>query len=528
MKQLIVLAFIAISWVGYSQKSKPTPVTSQKSKPSAEASRKIQIKVNGEKDTTVFLIKYYGKNLLYADTAEMKNGLVVFDGKKQIPGIIGLLLPGQRYFEFIYNNEEINLETKGPDFMKNMKINKSVENKIFSDYIAYITAQKVIANEYSFNREKLNKEDPEYTIWSAKIDSVSREVENYQLKLIQSDDNKLVSKIVKLSMDIKIPETPKKEDGTPISTDFAYHYFRDHYFDNLDIKDDRLVNTPIFHNKLDYFFSDKMLMQQPDTIIKFAILFLDKLDQKSEMFKYSLTHITSTFEKSKIMGMDKVFVMMGERYYCSKNSEGKSPAYWMTETKQKELCDKVRINLNLVQGVRPPNVTLRDTTDVVWKDFYSLKSDYTILYFWEPDCGHCKVSTPKLQKLYEEKLKARNVEVFGISKAIGDDFGKWKKFIAKNKLSFINVALTDKLYREATEDARQFVPKFTSLEALNFQDTYDIASTPRLFILDKDKKIIGKGLSISQLEDFMDRVQNIKDAPKVIKEDKESDANEMH
>lgn len=518
MKRLIVLAFIAFSFIGYSQKSKPP----------TEASRQIKIKTLGEKDTTVFLIKYYGKNLLYADTAEMKNGVVVFDGKKQKPGIVGLLLPGQRYFEFIYNNEEIQLETKGPDFMKNMKIIKSAENTIFNDYIAYITEQKLAANDLASQRDHFTKEDAQYKKLSEKIDSISTRVEAYQLKLVETHKNKLVAKIVKLSMDVKIPDAPKDDAGKQINPDFAYHYFRDHYFDNLDVKDDRLVNTPIFHNKLDYFFSDKMLMQHPDTIIKYAFLFCDQLDQKSEMFKYAVTHITSTFEKSKIMGMDKVFVKMGERYYCAKNSEGKSPAYWMTETKQKELCDKVNVNINLVQGVRPPNVTLRDTTDVTWRDFYSLKSDYTILYFWEADCGHCKVSTPKLQKLYEEKLKARNVEVFGISKAIGDDFGKWKKFIAKNKLTFINVALTDKLFREATEDARQFVPKYTSLEALNFQETFDIASTPRLFILDKDKKIIGKGLSISQLEDFMDRVQGVKDAPKVIKEDKESDANETH
>lgn len=508
MKQLIVLAFIALSLTGYSQK--------------------IKLKVTDEKDTTVFLIKYYGKNLLYADTAEMKNGFVEFNGKKQKPGIVGLLLPGQRYFEFIYNNEEIQLETKGPDFMKNMKVKKSVENTIFNEYIDFISKQRSIVNEYVSSRDQLKKEDVAYKSWSNKIDSISKNVIVYQENLVKNHQDKLVSKIVKMSMDVKVPEAPKNDKGEQINPDFAYHYFRDHYFENIDLNDDRLVNTPIFHNKLDYFFSDKMLMQHPDTIVKYAYNFVDKLDQKSEMFKYSVTHITSTFEKSKIMGMDKVFVKMGERYYCSTNSEGKSPANWMQETKLKELCDKVNINKNLVQGVRPPNITLRDTTDVTWKDFYSLKSDYVILYFWEADCGHCKVSTPKLQKLYAEKLKARNVEVFGVSKAIGDEFGKWKKFIAKNNLTFINVALTDKLFKEATEDARKFVPKLTSLESLNFQESYDIASTPRVFILDKDKKIIGKGLSISQLEDFMDRLQGVKDAKKIIVEDKEQDALETH
>ncbi|NCA21726.1 MAG: DUF4369 domain-containing protein, partial [Crocinitomicaceae bacterium] len=54
--------------------------------------QKIKIKVTGQKDTTVFLIKYFGQKLFYADTAEMKNGEVTFDGKKHKPGIVGLYL----------------------------------------------------------------------------------------------------------------------------------------------------------------------------------------------------------------------------------------------------------------------------------------------------------------------------------------------------------------------------------------------------------------------------------------------------
>ena len=70
-------------------------------------SQKIRIKVLNQKDTTVHLIRYYGEKLYYADTAEMKNGQVVFEGSKQKPGIVGLFLPGQRYFEFIYNIDPV-------------------------------------------------------------------------------------------------------------------------------------------------------------------------------------------------------------------------------------------------------------------------------------------------------------------------------------------------------------------------------------------------------------------------------------
>jgi thiol-disulfide isomerase/thioredoxin len=230
------------------------------------------------------------------------------------------------------------------------------------------------------------------------------------------------------------------------------------------------------------------------------------------------------------MGMDKVYLYMLDRYFCTKNAEGKYPAFWVDEAKIPELCDNLKNKLNLVMGVRPPNLILRDTTDVTYRDFYSLKSEYTILYFWDPECGHCKKTTPKLGRLYDEKLKARNVEIFAIGKATGKDFESWKKFIRDNKLKFINVAVTEKLFEIAKKEPEKLVPLYpgekgkpTTLESLNYQTTYDIFSNPVVYILDKDKKIIAKRVSISQIEDILDRLQNKTDAPKLFPPDPEED-----
>lgn len=503
-KQLVFLCFILLTGFSFGQK--------------------LKFKVAGEKDTTVFLIKYYGKNLLYADTAQMKNGIVEFNGAKQKPGILGLLLPGQKYFEFIYNNEEMYLETAKPDLLQNLVVKKSVENQIFIDYVKKIGAYRNKSTQLGAQRDKLSKDSPQYAALNKQIDSIGQLVETMQQTIADTHKDKLVGKVVKMSMDVKIPDAPRDANGVITDSLFQYRYFRDHFWDNIDLKDDRLVNTPVFHNKLEYYFGKNMLLQHPDTIVKYAYAFCDALQPTSEMFKYSVVYVTSTFEKSKVINMDKVFVKMGERYYCAKNAAGKSPAYWMDEEKLNQLCEKVNTNLRLVYGEVPPNISLRDTSDTQWKDFYSLKSEYTILYFWDPECGHCKKTTPKLEKLYTEKLKARNVEVFAVSKAIGDEFAKWKKFVKDNHLTFINVGLTDKLYKEALEDARRFVPKYTSLEALNFHDTYDIYATPKIFVLDKDKKIISKGLTVSQLEDFLDHMQNIKNPVKIIPEDKTEEA----
>lgn len=483
--------------------------------------QKLRFKVEGTKDTTVHLIKYYGEKLFYADTAEMKNGIVEFDGSIQKPGIMAVLLPDQKYFEFIYNNEEVNMETNITNFIETMKVKKSEENRIFIDYIRYLGTQKTKANALVEQRKPINTEDPKYKELTTAIEQVSKDVLAYQKNLISSNPTKLVSKVVKMSLEIDIPEPPVDESGKAIDSLFRYHYYRDHFFDNVDLKDDRLVNMPIFHSKLSTYFGKTMMVQHWDTILKYAYNFIDQLDPKSEVFKYTVTYVTTNFQKSKIMGMDKVYIMMADRYYCSKNSEGKSPAFWMTEDKLEELCEKIPAQKNTVLGIVPPNISLRDTTDKTWRDFYSLKSEYTILYFWDPECGHCKKTTPKLEKLYQEKFKDRNVEIFAVGKAVGEDFQKWKDFIRKNQLTFINVAVTESLYKAALDDARQFVPKYTTLDALNYQTTYDIYSTPRVFILDKDKKIIAKQLSISQLEDFIDRLQGKEDLPKLFKEDPE-------
>ena len=507
MKAIVILSFLLISSISFSQK--------------------LKFKINNQKDTTVYLIKYFGKNLYYADTAELKNGLVEFDGAKQQAGILGVLLPGQKFFEFIYNKEEVQMETIAPDLVGTMKVRKSEENRIFMDYIKFIGPKKVEAGKLTDERVKLKPGEESYKTLSDQIDAINKEVIAYQNNLITVNQNMMVAKIVKMSMDIEIPETPKDGKGNIIDSNFRFNYFRAHYWDNIDLKDDRLVNTPVFHSKLEYYFGKNMMIQHWDTVIYHAFKFCDGLNPKSKTFEYCVSWVTSTYGKSNIMGMDKVYIYMADRYYCSKNSEGKSPAFWMTEEKLKDLCEKIPVQKNLVMGAVPPNLILRDTSDVKWKDFYSLKSEYTILYFWDPECGHCKKITPKLETLYKEKFKARNIEIFAVGKAVGEDFGKWKKFIRDNNMTYINVGVTDPLFKAAMEDARQFVPKYTTIESLNYQTTYDIFSTPRVFVLDKDKKIIAKSISISQLEDLMDRLQGKQDLPKLFPPDAEEDE-QMH
>jgi alkyl hydroperoxide reductase subunit AhpC len=125
---------------------------------------------------------------------------------------------------------------------------------------------------------------------------------------------------------------------------------------------------------------------------------------------------------------------------------------------------------------------LADTTLKKFYGLHDVKAKYTILTFWDPDCGHCKKEIPKLYESYE-KLKSFGAEVYAVATMPVEEVNKWTDFINQNKLNWINVA--DPYHRS------------------NFRFEYDIQSTPQIYVLDQDKKILAKRIAAEQVEDFV-------------------------
>ncbi len=497
--------------------------------PTISFSQKIKVVLKDQPDIMVYLLKYHGKNLYYSDSTQIKNGVAEFDGSKQKPGLLVFYIGKDVFFEMLYDNEEVHMESKGPDFISNMNVIKSDNNRVFYDYMRFLKVKRTESDAIVKQMSDLKKEEPVYKELTSKNELVSSDVKAYQSNLISQNSSKFVSKIVKMGMEIEIPKAPTNLDGSVVDSLFQYHYLRDHYFDNVDFTLDGLVNSPVFHNKVETFFGPTMMYQNADSIVKYAFLLCDKLAPKSKAFEYCVSWITSHYETSNIMGLENVFVLMSDRYYCTLNAEGKSNASWMSDEKLKDFCESIGYKKKVLFGMVPPDITLRDTSDTKWLDYYSIKAEYTILYFWEATCGHCKTKTPQLQNLYANKFKARGIEVFAVSNAIGDEFELWKKFIRENKLTFRNVALTSTLYRDAKENPFQFIPKYTNEQSLNYSKHFDTALTPTIYVLDKNKKIIGKKLSIAQLEDFLDKMQHQEASPKLYPlEDEKADEETKH
>jgi thiol-disulfide isomerase/thioredoxin len=156
---------------------------------------------------------------------------------------------------------------------------------------------------------------------------------------------------------------------------------------------------------------------------------------------------------------------------------------------------------NLI-GEQAANLEMIDTEDKPTA-LYSVNADFTVVCFWDPNCGHCKTEVPRVDSIYRASWKNKGVKIFAVLTPENDANVKteWLKFITDNKIADWSHAYQTKAMIDADNAAQK--PSFRQL--------YDVTSTPILYLLDKDKHIIGKKLTILQMNELLEaKLKNIK------------------
>jgi len=449
----------------------------------AENVYRIEVKIDKFKGDVLYLGYPYGDKKYLADTAEISDQRkFIFEGSKPLDGGLYFIYspaPNSLYFDLIVAEPEFSIETDTLDLIMNMKTTGSIENEVFFNFQRFMREKQKIGAGLS---EKLkNSTDPaEKETLTAQLKELDSQVKSGREEILKQYSGTFVAKFINSTIEIEIPESPKDASGKDLDPNFAYKYYKEHYFDHIDFSDQKMLRTPNFYGKIEDYL-EKMTVKHPDSIISSVHTIIEKARANDEVFRYCVVNITYKYETSNIMGMDAVFVDLAENYYLS------GDAFWADSTLMNKISDRVgRIKPNLI-GKQAPKMVLLDTL-MKPVSLYSLKSDYFVLYFYDPDCGHCKKKTPELKELYDNKLKDMGVMV--VAANIKKEVDKWKKYIRDQDLDWINLA----------------DPHVRS----NFRYEYNIETTPQLYILDDQKKIIAKKLDVEQIEDFINKQLEIK------------------
>ncbi len=444
----------------------------------------IKIKVKGLKEGASCILAYYNwdKNAIKDSAKADSKGEVIFKGtEKAEEGIYLFVPPNKKYFDFVVGVEQnFSLETDTTDYIKNMKVKGSEENKSFFEYQSFMISKQKQIEPLREQLKSIKKSKDSTKLLQDKMSAIDLEVKTYQSNFIKNHPATFVAKLFKAMEEPVIPDAPLLPNGSK-DTIFPYHYYKAHYFDNIDLTDDRMLRTPIFFNKIKNYM-DKWTAQTPDSLNVSADYLIEHSKPNKEMFKYMVWWTTLTYETSKNMGMDAVFVHIVDKYYKTKQ------AYWVDSTQLYKISEKATILKPILIGKRAPEISMPDSLGE-YISMSNIKAKYTIIVFWDQGCGHCKKEIPKLMELYN-KIKSKGVAVYAIETE--DKADEWKKFIKDNKLNWINVREPDH-YRRAVA-----------------KKIYDIQSTPIIYLLDENKIIKAKHIDSEQLGGIIEMLEKEK------------------
>lgn len=439
----------------------------------------IDITINDLQDSTVFLAYHLGDKQYIKDTIKLdKTGHGVVQGQEALPeGIYMIVLPGRKYFEILISTDQhFTVKCTNSDYFNTLKFTGSEENSAFVDYQKKWMALQQRSGAIS-KRIQNNRQNNDSLKILGSIQKLQEEnMKTYLRSVIKANNGNLLATLVKSLLPVDIPEfTVPAGSANPDSVRWIrnYNYNKDHFFDNTDLTDERLLRTPILYARLEAFFTN-ILIQAPDSINKEIDKLIQKCSGNYKIFQFVSVFLFNHFRESEIMGHDAVLVKLADDIYLSGKAD------WVTREFKEDLRKQIDlIRPNLI-GKKAENMVM-DSYTGIFVSLYDVEKEFTILYFWEPDCGHCKESTPKL-KAYYEKPKDYSLEVFAVCTTT--DKAKWTKYIEDNKLTWIN----------------GWDPQRSS----HFDYYYNVQSTPTIYILDKNKKIIAKKLSVDELSSFID------------------------
>jgi len=450
----------------------------------AQQGYKLDFKVKGLKDTTVYLGFYYWEGTFIKDTARVdKQGKASFEGKTPLSqGVYFLVLETKKekskLFDFVVGkDQQWVLETDVQDYK--FKVTGDEDNQVFAENMDLQNSLQKQAEPFLKILKDSTLTPEQKKEANAEFKKIKDKVVAYQDDIITKYPNTITSKIFLTTKEIEVPDPPKKADGS-IDSSFQFNYYRDHYFQYFDLADEVNIRLPrpFYRDKL-YDYLDRLFIQHPDTLTKVVDRLAVKALKNQETYKYLVWKSMAHYQAPKIMGLDEVYVNIVDKYIGSGRLD-----YAVDATIKKntvDYADKVR---RAMIGRTAPNLMMQDQ-NLQPKSMYDIKKKYTILFIFSPDCGHCREETPKLVDFYNKNKTKLDLDVFAVS--IDTSMKKMRDFAKEMKTTWTTV-----------NGPRTYLKQ-------TYNQLYFSETTPSLYIIDEKKKIIARKLGVADLPDFFEK-----------------------
>jgi thiol-disulfide isomerase/thioredoxin len=448
----------------------------------AQNAYEIKVTLKPFKNQYIYLGHYYGKQLPIIDSVLLNNNSEgVFKGPKKLGGGIYLIgYPDRAHnFEFLVDkNQKFSIVADTINIRK-LNFNGSPENVSFLAYQDFMIKNGRQIEALQKQRSAGGNDSIKAT---KEIETLNEAIRKYRTDIMNKDGDGLLAVLLK---GMREPEIPKNTPSAKNDSLFAYRYFKTHYWDGVNFYDDRLVRTPFFESRLDKYF-EQLVFPHADSVNKEIDWMLGYASIREDMQKFLLLKFVNRYYTQKYMWEDAVFVHLFEKYFSNKEYS------WLTAQGKKQITDRAYSLMANITGNPAADIELK-SVDGKTTSLYNVQAPFILVTIWDPTCGHCKETLPKIDSIYQAKWKTMGVKLFAMAKETDGNKQTWLTFIQDHKLNdWIHV------YYSKEEDKARIdagIPGYSQL--------YDVQSFPTLYLLDKDKRIIGKKLTEGQVDEIL-------------------------
>lgn len=448
----------------------------------------LQITLKNQPESFILSGKIKGDKFIFSDTLFAENQNTTFSyifPANATTGMYRLILGQTTYakvmneppqqLDFIFNNENITLETDFKTPEDSLKIIKSLENQVWFEFLKSentIRENLELAEmELDYYRPGANSEK----VAEQKNDSVKNRITLFNQ--LQKQRDSLILETNEKHPDlfatrlINMYREPFL-DGKLTKSERTLK-FQHEYFTVLDFSDVTLMNSPVYTKKVfNYLMSYAqrgLTRQQQEQEFKKAVdVILTNTKHNEKVYEFILDYLVSGFEK---LQLDNLIIYIAENY-----------AGTTCQTDEVTTLERKLLQQKMKPGTTVPDFTLTDINDdsVTLSDF--LKSQNLIL-FWASWCPHCLEILPEL-KYYLESEEIAGFEVFAVS------------------LDTSKTEWTNKVFDLGLENWLNL----SDLEEWDGAVTtgYNVYATPTFFIIDKNRKIITKPATLKELLSFIE------------------------
>ena len=191
------------------------------------------------------------------------------------------------------------------------------------------------------------------------------------------------------------------------------------------------------------------------------------------------------FSNCPVMGTEAVAVHIADSYFLS------GLLKWPDEDTYPELYAFAAFNRSSLLGMSAPALVMDDINGSV-VDIRAVRAPIKVLYFYDDGCSTCARQTPLLTALLDAYDGDGQIAFFAVYTQT--DRSAWEKYVGEHFSSIDNPKVT--VYNIWDPE----------LET-GFQMNYGVLTTPSMFLLDSENKIIGRKLD----SDALGKLIKIKD-----------------